>query len=46
MEVSDDDKAIFTKLLNDCHKYSVAINDQAQTHALPTESLILTLLLS
>jgi hypothetical protein len=28
---SDDDKVIFTKLLNDCYKYSVAINNQAST---------------
>lgn len=24
-----DDKVVFTKLLNDCYKYSVAINNQA-----------------
>ena len=29
----DDDKAIFTKLLNDCYKYAVAINNQAQIHS-------------
>jgi hypothetical protein len=29
---SDEDKVVFAKLLNDCYKYSVAINSQAQTH--------------
>jgi hypothetical protein len=43
---SDEDKVVFTKLLNDCYKYSVAINSQAQTHPFLTESLILSLLLS
>ena len=41
---SDEGKAILTKLLNDCYKYSVAINIQAQTHPFPTESVILALL--
>ncbi len=27
---SDEDKVIFAKLLNDCYKYSLAINSQAQ----------------
>jgi hypothetical protein len=43
---SDEDKAVFTKLLNDCYKYSVAINSQAQMHPFPSESLIMSLLLS
>jgi hypothetical protein len=43
---SDEDKAILTKLLNDCYKYSVAINIHAQEHPFPTESLIMSLLLS
>ncbi|MGA7369415.1 MAG: hypothetical protein WBX01_09810 [Nitrososphaeraceae archaeon] len=43
---SDEDKAIFTKLLNDCHKYSVAINNHAQLHPFPSESLIMSLLLT
>jgi hypothetical protein len=41
---SDYDKVVFTKLLNECHKYSVAINNQA--HPFPAESLIIALLLS
>lgn len=43
---NDYDKAIFTKLLNDCYKYAVAINNQAQIHPFPTESLIMSMLLS
>lgn len=43
---SDDDKDVFTKLLNECYKYSVAINNQAQEHPLASESLILALLLT
>lgn len=43
---SDEDKVVFTKLLNDCYKYSVAMNSQAQTHPFPTESLIMALLLT
>jgi hypothetical protein len=39
------DKLVFTKLLNDCYKYSVAMNNHAQTHPFPTESLIMSLLL-
>lgn len=42
---SDEDKAILRKLLNDCHKYSLAINNHAQEHPFPTESLIMSLLL-
>jgi len=33
-------------LLDDCYKYSLAINNQAQEHPFPAESLILALLLS
>ena len=33
-------------LLRDCFKYSVAINNHAQEHPFPTESLILVFLLS
>jgi hypothetical protein len=43
---SDDDKAVLTKLLNDCYKYSLAINSQAQMYPFPSESLIMSLLLS
>ena len=42
---SDEDKAVLTKLLNDCYKYSVAMNNHAQTHPFPSESLIMALLL-
>lgn len=42
----DEDKAILTELLNDCYKYSVAMNNQAQVHPFTTESLIMSLLLS
>lgn len=41
---TDEDKAILTKLLNDCYKYSVAINNHSQTHPFPSESLIMALL--
>ena len=43
---SEEDKIVFAKLLDDCYKYSLAINNHAQTHAFPTESLILALLLT
>lgn len=43
---SDEDKAVLTKLLNDCYKYSVAINSHAQMHPFPSESLIMALLLT
>ena len=42
---SDEDKAILTKLLNDCYKYSIAINNHAHIHPFPSESLIMSLLL-
>jgi len=41
---SDDDKVIFTKLLDDCYKYAVAIN--SHDHPFPAEPLIMSLLLS
>jgi hypothetical protein len=41
---SDDDKAIFTKLLNDCYKYVMATN--SHNHPFPAEPLIMSLLLS
>ena len=40
---SEDDKAIMTKLLNDCYKYAVAIN--CYDHPFPVEPLIMSLLL-
>ena len=43
---SDEDKIVFANLLDDCYKYSLAINNQAQEHPFPAESLILALLLS
>lgn len=43
---TDEDKAVLTKLLNDCYKYSVAINSYAETHPFPSESLIMALLLT
>jgi hypothetical protein len=43
---NDEDKVVLTKLLNDCYKYSVAINNHAQEHPFPSESLIMTLLFS
>jgi hypothetical protein len=43
---SDEDKAVLTKLLNDCYKYSVAINNHAETHPFSSESLIMALLLT
>ena len=42
---SDEDKAVLTKLLNECYKYSLAINNHAEEHPFPQESLIISLLL-
>jgi hypothetical protein len=42
----DEDKVVLTKLLDSCYKYSVAINDHAQTHSFSSESLIMALLLT
>jgi hypothetical protein len=41
---SEDDKVLLTKLLNNCYKYAVAINNH--DHPFPAESLIMSLLLS
>jgi hypothetical protein len=43
---TDDDKVVLTKLLDSCFEYSVAMNNQAQTHPFPSESLIMALLLT
>jgi hypothetical protein len=43
---SDEDKVILTELLNECYKYSLAINNHAQEHPFPAESLIMSLLLT
>ena len=43
---TDEDKVVLTKLLNSCYQYSVAINDHAQDHPFPSESLIMSLLLA
>jgi hypothetical protein len=43
---SDEDKAILTKLLNDCYQSSLAINSHAETHPFSSESLIMSLLLT
>jgi hypothetical protein len=40
----DKDREIFTKILNDCYKYSKAIN--AKGRPFPTEPMIMALLLS
>jgi hypothetical protein len=40
----DKDREIFTKMLNDCYKYSKAIN--AKGRPFPTEPMIMALLLS
>jgi hypothetical protein len=42
---TDEDKAVLSKLLESCYKYFVAMNDHAQTHPFPAESLIMALLL-
>jgi hypothetical protein len=43
---SDEDKTILTKLLDDCYKYSLQMNNHAQTHPFSSESLIMALLLT
>ncbi len=40
----DEDKAIMTKLLDECYKYAVAIN--SHDHPFPAEPVIMALLLS
>jgi hypothetical protein len=42
---SDEDKVVLTKLLNDCYKYSAAMDNHAQIHPFPSESIIMSLLL-
>jgi hypothetical protein len=42
----NEDKVVLTKLLESCYKYSVAINNHAETHPFPSESLIMALLLT
>jgi hypothetical protein len=41
---SEEDKVVFTKLLDSCYKYAVAIN--SHDHPFPAEPLIMSLLLS
>jgi hypothetical protein len=41
----DEGKAVLTKLLKNCYKYSVAINNHMQLHPFPSEALIMALLL-
>jgi hypothetical protein len=33
---SDEDKDVFIKLLDNCYKHAVAINNQAQEHPFPS----------
>ena len=42
--LSDEDRGTFTKMLNDCYKYSKAIN--AKGRPFPAEPVIMALLLS
>ena len=41
---TEEDKAVFKKILNDCYKYAVAIN--AKGNPFPSEPLIMSLMLS
>ena len=41
---TDEDKVVFTKLLDSCYKYAIAINNH--DHPFPDEPVIITLLLS
>jgi hypothetical protein len=43
---SDDDKVVLTKLFESCYKYSLAMNEHSQEHPFPSETLIMTLLLT
>ena len=43
-KLSEDDKAIMTKLFDSCYKYAVAIN--SHDHPFPAEAVIMALLLS
>ena len=38
---SDEDKDVCTRLLDNSYNYTVAINNRAQDHPFPTESVIL-----
>jgi hypothetical protein len=42
---SDKDKAVLTKLLESCYKYSLAMNEHFQEHPFLSEALITALLL-
>jgi hypothetical protein len=42
----DEDKVVLIKLLNSCYKYSLAMNEHTQEHPFPSETLIMTLLLT
>ena len=33
---ADEDKAVLTKLLDGCHKYSLAMNAHTETHPFPS----------
>jgi hypothetical protein len=41
---TEEDKAVFKRILNDCYKYAVAIN--AKGNPFPSEPLIMSLMLS
>jgi hypothetical protein len=43
---TDEDKVVLTKLLDCCYKYSLAMNEHTQEHPFPSETLIITLLLT
>jgi hypothetical protein len=40
---NDEDKVVLTKLLDSCYEFAVAINNHAQEHPFPSESLIMAL---
>lgn len=42
---TNEDKVVLTKLLDSCYEYAVAMNNHAQIHPFPSESLIMALLL-
>jgi hypothetical protein len=42
----DEDKVVLTKLLNNCYRYSLAMNEHAREHPFSSETLIMTLLLT
>ena len=43
---TNEDKVVLTELLENCYKYAIAMNDPAQLHPFPSESLIMALLLT